>query len=111
LENIKLIAGDFPAESTNEILIPDIYALLNQEMSSFQELVGETIILNVVDNEDNQLEKKYLIRGIYDSDYRQELQTEYFIYTGHNKKKAESVADETGYQFFKRTLTETPESE
>lgn len=104
-ESIELIAGKFPTDETNEILVPDIYLLLSQES------LGETVTLPVEDFENNQTEKDYVISGVYDSVFRQDLKRDYFIYTSHEMNGFANAADEEGYRFFERILTETPQSE
>ncbi|MGO1760266.1 MAG: ABC transporter ATP-binding protein/permease [Mammaliicoccus vitulinus] len=110
-ENIKLIAGKFPSESSNEILIPDIYALLNQKDNDFQNIVGDRIELSVLDSEDNQIKNHYVISGVYRTEYRVELQREYPIYTNHNRDNTVNETNKQDYQFLENTFIETPESE
>lgn len=111
LENIHLLAGEFPEGANNEIMIPDIYALFDQEIKDFQNVLGKTIRLDVVDNDDQQSKKEYVISGVYDSGYSKKLQSEYPIYTKHDKKVLELEADKRAYQFYKKSLSETSESE
>jgi ABC-type lipoprotein export system ATPase subunit/ABC-type antimicrobial peptide transport system permease subunit len=110
-DNFQLIVGEFPADQSNEILVPDIYTFSNWKTNNFQEFIGETVTLEVEDIDNNQYKKDYIISGIYDSEFRQEFRSEYFIYTSHGKNDYINSADESGYQFFKSILTETPESE
>lgn len=110
-ENLQIIAGELPSDDSNELFIPDVYALLKFETDRFQEIVGQRIILPVEDFDQNEVKKEYVVSGVYDSEYKHTLQSEYSIYTSYNTEKAIMSVDTETYRFFKHTLTQTPSSE
>lgn len=110
-ENIELVAGEFPEDNSHTLLLPDVYVLLMFDTDDFQEIVGEQLVLTVEDFEHNEMKKEYTVSGVYDSEYKHTLQSEYAIYTSYSEDKELGVADEESYQFFKQALTQTPQSE
>lgn len=111
LENIQLISGQFPEDNSNDILLPDVYALLTFNTDNFQEVIGQQITLSVQDFEQIEQKKDYRVSGIYATHYRQNLESEYSIYTSFSETVENHFADEASYRFFKQNLTQTPQSE
>lgn len=68
LEDISLIQGEFPKDGSNEVLIPDMYALSFQE--EFKDLIGKEIKfpIDIIGNNGEKIkENKYIISGIFHS--------------------------------------------
>lgn len=103
VDNIQLLAGEFPTEQTDEMLIPDLYGLLYLDSDNPTELVGEELTLSIRDFNHAELEKKYTISGVYDSRYRDSLNSEYPIYTSFVEPTAYKPSEED-YAFFKQSL-------
>ena len=110
-ENIQLISGQFPKDNSDDILLPDVYALLKFNTGNFQEVVDQQVSLSVQDFEQNEQKKEYKISGVYDTQYRQNLESEYSIYTSFSETAENDFADAESYRFFKQNLTQTPQSE
>lgn len=109
-ENISLLTGTFPKDLSDEILVPDIYAEVYLETSNFASLVGETVLLSVYDFDNKKQEKEYKISGVYNSGYKQRLESEYRIYTGFVPNEQLYEVDEETYAFFKQIFSETAQS-
>ena len=106
MDNIQLIEGVYPAEQTDEILVPDIYGILYLDTNNPAELIGEEITLTVHDFDNVEIKKDYTVSGVYESGYRQSLKTEYPIYTSFVEDTAYTVSEED-YLFFKQSLAST----
>lgn len=106
LDNIQLIEGVYPAEQTDEILVPDIYGILYLDADNPAELIKEEITLTVHDFDNVETKKDYTVSGVYESGYRQSLKPDYPIYTSFLEDTAYTVSEED-YLFFKQSLTST----
>lgn len=110
-ENLQLLAGQLPKDNSDELLLPDLYVLLKFQTDQFHEMIDQPVVLPVVDLEQNEIEKTYRVSGVYETKYKQELKSEYLIYTSFTEDESFNVANEEAYQFFKQTLTQTSKSE
>ena len=106
IDNIQLLEGVYPAEYTDEILVPDIYGILYLDTANPAEWIGDRLTLTVHDFENVETKKDYTISGVYDSGYRQSLNPEYPIYTSF-VEDAEYTVSEEDYLFFKQSLAST----
>jgi len=110
INNIEIIAGDFP-KNDYAILIPDMYAFyLEEEFGvTLEELINKKVELDVIDNkiinptmEDLEpVKKEYTICGIYNSGYRNvipAIQTIYLKNSNRNVKMTEALYND-GYRF------------
>ncbi|MEG0314274.1 MAG: ATP-binding cassette domain-containing protein [Erysipelotrichaceae bacterium] len=90
--NMRITNGKLPKEDSNEILISDAYALyLASNMDiEVEKLIGKTIELEtnkVIDNQEVKANKqKYIISGIYLSDYANTCLERYIVYTSYVNK-------------------------
>lgn len=103
MDNIQLVEGVYPAEQTDEILVPDIYGILYLDTDNTAELIGEEITLTVHDFDNIEAKKEYTVSGVYDSGYRQNLNAEYPIYTSYVEPTVYKVTEDD-YAFFKQSL-------
>lgn len=109
LKNTTILFGKYPKDYSDEILIPDVYVDLLFDTTNLDSLVGETLKLTVHDFDNKEQEKEYVISGIYDSGYRQQLEPEYNIYTSFGGADERSVTEET-FNFFRQSLSQTTET-
>jgi hypothetical protein len=92
---INLLAGHFLADNSDELLIPDIFAMMIFDTEDFSQIIGKAIDLNVISLDDvddwipldmigdeYQQSKIYTISGIYTTYFRQHIEQWYAIYTG-----------------------------
>lgn len=96
-DQIHVLAGQLPDSEQDEVLIPDILALIHFHTENFEEVVGQTVDLDVLplrdlDPEDDRplelfgdvylIKQTYTISGVYATDFRHRVEEHYFIYTG-----------------------------
>lgn len=103
IDNIQLLVGEFPIEQTDEVLIPDLYGLLYLDSDNPSEVIGESLMLSVRDFNHAEMEKEYIISGVYDSRYRDSLNSEYRLYTSFVEPAAYKPSSKD-YAFFKQSL-------
>lgn len=111
-KNIHLIDGDFPRENTNEVLIPDIYALIinNGDLSN---VINKEISLNVNNIDSNQtFSKEYIVSGVYQTSFQNNIESNYKIYVGYIPQlDKEASLSEEGYNHYKEFFTMTAADE
>lgn len=101
VNNINLISGDFPRDSSKEILIPDLYGFILSESEGDLNLINRTIDLDVTTSENNLATETYTIVGIYDTGYKHNLSPAYPIYAGYFSQEASQDSwNEEAYQFY-----------
>ncbi len=87
LENSKLYAGDYPKDNSDEILIPleyAIYLIDENEFDNIDSIVNSKITLNLIDSNENEVDKQFIISGIYNSP--ENMSTERQIYYSFNQQ-------------------------
>ncbi len=105
-DNIELISGEFPKDESNEILIPDIYVLLEKNNEDFDEILGERISFLVKDKDNNDQRKEYIVSGVYNTNYKNTLNINYSIYTSYfSENLLPSYLTQESYDFYKNTLS------
>ncbi|MFC4719402.1 FtsX-like permease family protein [Enterococcus lemanii] len=109
LDNIDLLAGEYPEDNSNELLVPDTYVLLTQNSEDFDSMIGTTISLNVRDSNNNDVNQIYLVSGVYNTNYKNSISIEYPIYTSYFPKDyLEHYLTQESYDFYIDRLTVTP---
>ncbi len=91
---LEVLVGNFPADKSNQILIPDVMAQMIMQTSgtsSYQKLIGQTITLPIsyTDQETEKTideNKEYIISGIYNTNYQIKINDQYYIYTANQNK-------------------------
>lgn len=111
-DNVTFISGDFPKDNSNELAIPDVYSLLAFNNEDFSKVVGESINLEVR-NAQNEIEQySYQISGVYNTNFRNVVESQYPIYTGYFLEDASQIyRTEESYEFYRRVLSENPQTE
>lgn len=111
VNNIELVSGDFPKDKSDQILIPDVYALAILKNEEFESLVGKKIQLNVVSTENKVIEKDYIISGVYITNYKSDIDTQYPIYTSYFEQlDLEFNLSQDSYDYFKQILSVNEET-
>ena len=112
IDNLDLIAGDFPKDESNQVLIPDIYAISILKKEDFKELTGKKIILNVTSNKQENIEKEYVVSGVYNTDYKNAITTQYSIYTSHfDQSDLEFNLSQDSYAYYKQLFSVNKETQ
>ena len=81
--NIVLLDGNYPSENTTEILLPDIYAyglMENNHYDDFGSIVGTTVTLPVITNDNQNNTCDYTVSGIYATNFEHSIKNEYAVY-------------------------------
>lgn len=105
-DNIVLLSGAFPKDDSDEILIPDIYALLRENSEDFDSIVGKEITLDITNEESQHRQKTYKVSGVYNTNYKNTIGISYSIYTAHFRENMQSFyLTEESYDFYKNVLT------
>lgn len=92
LQNIELLAGDFPSDGSLEILIPDILAKIYFNSGDYDSFVDQLITLETFRyGEVENTDRTYPISGIYKTNYQTAFRNEYLIFLPW---RAESILDE-----------------
>ncbi len=116
-----LIYGDYPADGSNEILIPDFLAT-KYTNEKIEEVVGTEIELPIsnVKKNNEKLNKEYKVSGIYETNYKNKLENEYPIYLGYVEapmlssdkefyngylENAKNELDEEGLNYYSNVLS------
>jgi energy-coupling factor transporter ATP-binding protein EcfA2 len=85
--NLSLMFGTFPHDNSDDILIPDVYAYkIAEDLNSndkIDQIVGNKIILDVMDFDGNKKNKEYIISGVYSTNYQNKIQPEMVIYVNY----------------------------
>lgn len=111
-KNLKIIIGEFPENSTNEILIPDVFALTLIEDNNFSKLINKQISLDVESFEKKRKKEKYTIAGVYATNYKQIISTDYRIYTSYfDQSDRKGYLKKTSYDYFKNILSENEQAQ
>lgn len=111
INNIELINGEFPKDMSNQILIPDIYALSVLKNDNFENLVGREIPLNVISSQRDHIVNYYVVAGIYNTNYKNSIGTQYSIYTGYfDQLDLEFNLSQDSYEYFKQILSMNEET-
>ncbi len=78
----NVIAGEYPDDDSNQLLIPDIVAYTIDD--NFENVVNKSITLPVENIETNeQTEKEYTISGVYKTENTTQIESSYYIYIGN----------------------------
>lgn len=105
-DHISLLAGRFPADFSNEILLPDIYVLVRFDTDDFEQFIGQVIELEVMNDNNQLVRESYIISGVYDTNYRSHIGVEYVIYTSHfGLNYKELLLEEETFSFYQGTLS------
>ncbi|EOL46653.1 hypothetical protein RV11_GL001307 [Enterococcus phoeniculicola] len=105
-ENIELLSGEFPSDKTNEVVIPDIYVLLKNNNEDFNTIIGKKIFLKVKDKNNNDKHVGYTVSGVYNTNYKNSLDTTYSIYTSYFQEDfLPSYLTQESYDFYKKVMT------
>jgi len=105
-DNIALLSGVFPKDDSDEILIPDIYALLNENSEKFDSIVGKEITLDITNEEGQHRQKTYKVSGVYNTNYKNNIGISYSIYTAYFRENMQAFyLTEESYDFYKNVLT------
>lgn len=101
VNNLNLIAGDFPKDNSKEILIPDLYAFILSESEEATNLINRTIELDVTTFENELATETYKIVGVYNTGYKFNLTSSYPIYVGYfSQEDTQESWNEEAYQFY-----------
>lgn len=104
--NIELISGKFPMNDSNQVLVPDVYVLLERNNEEFKNIVGKEIQLNVRDKDNKDKKKKYIVSGVYNTNYQNIVGINYPIYTSYfSEDLLSSYLKQESYEFYEKTLT------
>lgn len=112
VKKLNLIKGNFPQDLSDQILIPDVFALTLLKDNNFSKLVNKEITLEVESFNKEQKKENYIIAGIYATDYEQTLTTDYQIYTSYfNQSDEEGYLKEESYEYFINILSENEQTQ
>lgn len=112
LKNIELIAGDFPENETNQLLIPDIYALTVAETGGFNALIGKEITLDVQSPSNEEATRDYIVSGVYSTNYKSSMEIHYPIYTSYfDQLDLDFYLSEDSYNYFTQLLSYNEKTE
>lgn len=104
--NIDLVAGNYPHDRSDEILIPDVLVLQKYHTTDLRQVLRKSITLNVRKNRQTK-KHHYRIAGVYNTDYAHGLSAKYPIYVGYAAEDEKTVyLDKETYQFYRDLLTE-----
>ncbi|MCL1990160.1 MAG: ATP-binding cassette domain-containing protein [Defluviitaleaceae bacterium] len=110
-DNVILLAGNFPSDNSNEILLPDVYVLLAFGSESFEQFVGQSIELEVMNDNNELVRQNYVISGVYDTNYRAHIGTEYILYTSYFEiNNRELLLEEDTFHFYQAALSENAQT-
>lgn len=105
-DNIELLSGEFPTDESNEVIVPDVYVLLEENSEDFDKIIGKQIFLTVKDAEGNDVRNKYLVSGVYNTNYKNSIQINYPIYTSYFQESLlSSYLTQESYDFYKNALS------
>gem|GEM_PF-552749 len=105
-DNIVLLSGVFPKDDSDEILIPDIYALLKENSEKFDSIVGKEMTLDITNEEGQHRQKTYKVSGVYNTNYKNNIGISYSIYTAYFRENMQAFyLTEESYDFYKNVLT------
>jgi len=105
-DNIVLLSGVFPKDDSDEILIPDIYALLKENSEKFDSIVGKEMTLDITNEEGQHRQKTYKVSGVYNTNYKNNIGISYSIYTAYFRENIQAFyLTEESYDFYKNVLT------
>ena len=102
---LNILSGDYPLNG-NDVLIPDFIAdqyIVDHNIYSsapYENIINKSIKFNVYDNGKNSVipkEKKYIISGVYDTEYEGYIEREYAIYTAFRSNK---IPDDEMYHLY-----------
>ncbi|AIY06649.1 hypothetical protein Plano_2684 [Planococcus sp. PAMC 21323] len=112
VKNLNVIKGSFPKDLSNQILIPDVFALTLIQDSNFSKLINREITLDVESFEKRKKKVNYVIAGVYATDYEQTLTTDYRIYTSYfNQSDQEGYLKDESYEYFTNVLSENEQTQ
>ncbi len=98
-EGLKVVAGEFPENDSNQILIPDILALQEFPEKEYEQIIGETIMLPLLQYEDNKvMDNNFIVSGIYETGYKNYISPEYLLYSA-SKSPTEPTVQELELAF------------
>lgn len=104
--NIELLTGDFPNDGSDEILVPDVYLLQEENSEDFPQFVGTKISLKVKDQDNHDLEKEYRVSGVYSTNYKNTIGIHYPIYTSYFQENLlPSYLTEESYEFYQNVMS------
>lgn len=80
-DGVKIIYGDFPKDELNEIVLPDIYAY--HIGSNLESLIEQPINLRVYNEMGKEIDKEYIVSGIYHYPYETKIEENIPIYSSN----------------------------
>lgn len=105
-DNLELLSGEFPTDKTNEIIVPDVYVLLEKNNDDFDGIIGKKIVLSIKDKDNQEKKNEYIVSGVYNTNYKNALNITYPIYTSFFQEDLlSSYLTEESYNFYKNQLT------
>lgn len=116
LDNIQLIAGQFPQDKSREIVIPDFFAKSLVKDEAIEGLIGEEITLSAkqINGEETKAEesRNYTVVGIYKSNLKRNRGNEYPIYVSYFENPIILSGEqlEESYQFFYDSYNVNPQT-
>ncbi|MDQ8819930.1 ABC transporter ATP-binding protein/permease [Streptococcus ruminantium] len=110
--NIVLVAGSYPEDNTEEILVPDTFVLQQMSNEDFQNVIGKEVSLNTINIYSNDVKKEAMrISGVYQTKYQNTLSSEYVIYSSYFEESSlEHFLKPESYEHHKTILSLTPET-
>lgn len=98
-KNIQMMYGEFPKDNTDEIIIPDFYAMaLEKEVES---IIGKEVELPVLVDGKESIEKSYKVVGVYKTDYDNNISSKAKIHLGNRDRHIlEAMKSDDSYQSF-----------
>ncbi|MBS4456553.1 hypothetical protein [Tuanshanicoccus lijuaniae] len=111
-KNIKIIAGDYPKDNTNEILVPDIFVMQWMNENDFNKVIGKEVTLDTSDIYSKEIvNEKMKIMGVYQTMYQIGLTSQYTVYASYfEEANSDYYLKEESYQHYKSMLFATPET-
>lgn len=94
-ESIVLKYGNFPQDGTNQVLIPDVYAI--QYFGDFKEHSNEKINLDVFSKDGEKITKEYIVSGVYQTNYQATFHDKYLIYVPYDQESFMSELSQEDY--------------
>jgi putative ABC transport system permease protein len=106
IDNIELISGEFPRDDSDEILVPDIYVLLEEDSENFEGIINKNIMLNVKHEGGQSGQIMYTVSGVYNTNYKNFINPSYPIYPAYFSEDSRSAyLTEESFDFYRNVLT------
>lgn len=112
VDDLTFLAGGFPSDGSQELLLPDIYLSLTTQPTKAAEFIGKELVLDVQTQTGEAKQASYTVGGIYQTNYQVALAEEYPIYTSYfEEDEQKNYLTSDSFEFYQKVLTETPESQ